>query len=568
MKSPDTPILSRVEEKKITNFPERELADISDAKIKQYANAILAGIDNESGVYAATEQGVAESAKNINVSQEILGLALAENGVAEKLSEIQAQVIGAATVAKAAIARIMSGVTIGKSDNIVEPAPALQANEENVSDGVFPANFEVQTGARYRANNGVLRTISRETENGKDRYYETFETGEKNVYLNKEKLDEMARKEEWKIESGNVIASGDLKETVEPTKGTTEKDHAAPRWDLLELTEALKKEKEHGAPLIREAQERRNKIFEGRGVFQMSKEDFDQHFSKGSFAVHEGLKQQNVRNCCAVAAIHAFSQSPSFELMVRTSMRRLPDGSWEVRLPLLDKDARVITIAPNEIQSQKNPGFLKKHGGMEGIMPDFRRTLDPVKASEGIRVLEAAYIKGKFGQVNRLSAEFGSGYDVLLQLGGKENFLEYSLKSSVYIEKEGKWEHPGLNTLSESNELFLNHFLETFDPDVYIATVNTKHLDMSKLSNKIREAFGLSTYKGSGTNKMFVARHAYSLTAVDKQTKIVTIANPWDTTKPITLTFQQFKETFNTVSAVRIHHAKLLENMNVIHHEE
>lgn len=42
---------------------------------------------------------------------------------------------------------------------------------------------------------------------------------------------------------------------------------------------------------------------------------------------------------------------------------------------------------------------------------------------------------------------------------------------------------------------------------------------------------------------------------------MITLANPWDTSKPIELTFDQFKQTFSSFEAIRINSAKLLKNI-------
>ncbi len=336
-----------------------------------------------------------------------------------------------------------------------------------------------------------------------------------------------------------------------------------------ELIDAMKREKEFGARMLKEAREQRNKILEGQGKFQLSREDFNQYFATGDFAHHEGMKQQNVGDCYAVAAIHAFSRSPHFEMIIRSSLRRFPNGNWEVKIPLLEPDAETIILSPEEISSQKNPGFLKRHGGIKekgGILPDFRRNLNPMKASEGFQVLEAAFIKAKFGTVNRLSAEGGWGDDVLLKLGGEENFGRYRLNSAAYNEDKKKWEYPGLESLKGEEALFLDHILDVYDPDVFIVTVSSKHLDKSKLTTRILDELGLLPYKEGGHT--FVPGHAYSLTAVDKTNKTITLANPWDTKKPIGLTFEEFKRAFSAINAVRIDNAKLLRSMNAIHSKE
>jgi hypothetical protein len=80
--------------------------------------------------------------------------------------------------------------------------------------------------------------------------------------------------------------------------------------------------------------------------------------------------------------------------------------------------------------------------------------------------------------------------------------------------------------------------------------------------DRIRQSFGFPRiyYRGRGIEKRFVRNHAYSLLKVDQKKRKVILANPWDTAEPIELSFDQLRENFRSVSAVRLNHAKLLEN--------
>jgi hypothetical protein len=341
---------------------------------------------------------------------------------------------------------------------------------------------------------------------------------------------------------------------------TTKKIKSDERPEYKNLKEYLKREqRELSAPVIQEARMKRNEILEARGLLQMSKADFDAYFASNKFDIRADLKQQNVGDCYAVAAIHAMSSSPHFEMICRSSMKRQPDGSWEVRIPLLSEDGQVITITPEELLPQKNRQFLRRNKG--DIIPDLRRKLMPVRGKEGLQVLEAAFIKQKFGSVDRLAAEGGWGDEVLLALGG-ESFEKYKLNAAKYNKDKEKWECPGLSSLSEKDMAYLDHYLENFDPEIHIATVSTKHMDVSTLTGAVADTLGF--YKGKGTLKVFVPGHAYSISKVNPENKTVTLANPWNTSKPIELTFDQFKENFSGFEAVRINSAKLLKNMGRI----
>lgn len=316
-------------------------------------------------------------------------------------------------------------------------------------------------------------------------------------------------------------------------------------------------QRELSAPVIQEARTKRNQLLEARGLLQMSEADFNTYFASKEFDIRADLQQENVGDCYVIAAIYAMSCSPHFETICRSSMKKLPDGSWEVKIPLLSEEGRIITIMPEDLLPQKNRQFLKQREVGE-IMPDLRRKLRPVAGKEGLQVLEAAFIKQQFGSVDRSMADLGGSSDkALLALGG-DNFISYVVDSVKHDVGSEKWEYPGLNTLAGKELAYLDHYLENFDPEIHIATAATKH-----------DAGGvLGSYRAKGTIKSFVPGHAYSVSEVNSENRTVTLANPWDTSEPIELTFDQFKETFSSFFAIRINSAKLLQNMEMVKEEK
>lgn len=245
-------------------------------------------------------------------------------------------------------------------------------------------------------------------------------------------------------------------------------------------------------------------------------------------------------------------------MICRSSMMKLPNGSWEVRVPLMSENGEVVTISPDELLPQDNPDFLRRNEDNRFI-PDLRRKLHLAKGKEGLQVLEAAFIKKKFGSVDRVAADSGWSEEVLLSLGG-DKFKRYSVDSATYNKEGTKVIYPGLASIPPEKMAFLDHYLENFDPEIHIATVSTKHVDTSTLSGKITDQLG--GYRAENTLKFFVPGHAYSVSGVDSEKKIITLANPWDTKKPNTLTFDQFKKTFSGLNAIRIDSTKLLAQMN------
>lgn len=339
----------------------------------------------------------------------------------------------------------------------------------------------------------------------------------------------------------------------EPKLPKVENDPQETKKTLYQETkERLKQEqKELSRGVIKEAKRKREELLEARGAFMMSKSDFDTYFS-GSFEVGADLKQGNTGDCYAVAAIHALSRSPNFELICRSSMQRMTDGSWQVKFPLMNEYGKTITIKPEDILSQRNKRFLRKSERGK-ILPDLRMRLRPLKGKEGLRVLEAAYIKSKFGSVNRLAAEGGYSEEFLQKLCG-DMFNRFAIESFRRGQKEGEFEYPGLKSLKEEPMAYLDHFLENFDPDVFVATVYTK-------GGGLRLKPG---YRAKGTIKFLAKRHAYSVSNIDRQEKTITLVNPWDTSKSLKFTFDQFKENFSGLGAVRINNSKLLKKMGVI----
>ncbi len=351
-------------------------------------------------------------------------------------------------------------------------------------------------------------------------------------------------------------------------KDDTEADRGARREAY---SEDMQQEKERGPVLINEARKRREKILEKKQLLRLSKEEYEQYFSDVR-ANDRGFQQGNVANCYEVAALHAMSHSPNFELLVRSSMHRRSDGVWEVRIPLLDTSGKVFTISPEEMQEQKNPNFGQRKS--QGAI-DQRPVLRPVRASEGIRVLEAAYIKAKFGSVNRRAAEYGYGADVFTHLVGQENCFEYHDQASWYTNKQQEAAYAALENLPDEEMQHLDSLLEDFDSGAYMVTVATssKMKMMRRLKIEIVREVALLRrlvrgevrgYEDIVREAWITSKHAYSVVAVDKKRRTVMVANPYDTSVQREFTYNQFKSTFSKISAVRINHAKLLRNMETL----
>lgn len=324
--------------------------------------------------------------------------------------------------------------------------------------------------------------------------------------------------------------------------------------DYQNAINSLRYNQELSRPIIEEARRKRDQLLESTRGFLMTKEDFNRYFTSGNFAIHASLKQQNVGDCYLVAAIHAMSCSPYFEMICRSSIKRMPDSSWQVKIPLMSENGEIVTITPKEILPQRNKQFLKKRKGNR-IIPDLRPQLKPLKGNTGLQVLEAAFIKAKFGTVDRIATTSGSSDEALIKLGGK-NFIKDSVYSVQWNKTKNRWENLELGSLGTTGQASIDHFLEKFDPEIYIATAGTKPR-IDKLTDLHRD---------KGTVKFLVPNHVYSITNVDKDKKIINLVNPWDTSKTINLTFDQFKNSFSDLEATRIDSRQILRNMERLFH--
>lgn len=320
--------------------------------------------------------------------------------------------------------------------------------------------------------------------------------------------------------------------------------------------------RENSLETIKACRERRDSILEKRGLLRMPKEEFEEYFSSKDFKIRADLKQGNTADCYLVAAIHALSNSPHYEMIVRSSMKRLGNGSWVVKIPLLGDNQKEVHISPDDIKPQENPYYsrLSEYLGVEtfslvkrvadkiGIKMDNRKTLNPVKGDEGLQALEAAFIKYKFGTkfdiVDRLSAEWGWADDVLIAYGGN-----YFKDDRIYADT-GKT----LRSLPKDKLELIDKYLETFDSEAHIATVSSKSSGVT----------GEIAYQGINFEKKFVSNHSYSVLEVNQIEKTIKLSNPWDTSKSFELTFDQFKDNFAGISGIRIDNAKLLKKMEDI----
>ncbi len=305
------------------------------------------------------------------------------------------------------------------------------------------------------------------------------------------------------------------------------------------------------------AKKRMSSILEKSGYFRMSHEEYQSYFQTQDFRVTGDLKQGNFGDCYLVAALYALSRSSFFEVMVRAGMKREENGDWNVRWPLLHQEFDPVIVSQEDMSAHDNPKFLQRHTKGR-ILPDFRRALRPLKGGEGFLALEAVFIKNKFKKIDRLAAEGGNPGRALQWAGG--DFVNIVDFYPEMPEKSIKGYWPTLDDLPEEDAEELDFALANFDSDMHVATTSTRPLkSLPFFRRNLGRLVGGALFKGKDVLKYFFTNHAYAVSEVNSKDKVITIVNPWNTKKPIVLTFDQYKATFSDLQIAQFDANKLIE---------
>ena len=265
---------------------------------------------------------------------------------------------------------------------------------------------------------------------------------------------------------------------------------------------------------------------------------------------NENYWQRNVWNCYFVAALRSLFQSPLYEHFIRTSVSYNKEKQeFSIRIPLWNTKAKEYIISENLLKPQKNRFYVewkvippqikplqevrwnRKKGKYEAVFDNKwnpilfkknRKYLKPINAPKWIQALETAFLAAtsmdENWKVDRLKMEWGIWSEALRTLLW-ENNTDKDLFSIRGHQKE-------------TERLFDN-----FHP-------LTHYTVLWSIPNKKWDS---TFYKVSWTNIKLAHSHAYSVIWTDPIKKTVTIVNPWEFTKPFTLTYQQTINNFHTV---------------------
>ncbi len=349
------------------------------------------------------------------------------------------------------------------------------------------------------------------------------------------------------LEQGWIVrrtASGQL-EAYNPTTRRTLPYDAERMFSPQDLRERI--------PALREAPEseffrKKLDLLEG-GKLPLNRSTFQHLFPPDS-----DFSQQNVGNCYLVASLHSLRQSPHFEILVRSAVTPIieeldvPDPNnrgrtirqkftvgYDVRVPLGGgPGSKIVRVNDGDLQLAQHT-VAHAYFGLNG----------PV----GFQVLEAAYtlsVHGRDGrgQVNRKASTGGLGHEAIQRL------LGFDSGEAGHIVGDAANARPISQGEIHSKQKALD-FLNSFSVEKHFATANTPRLRNDTFTYTVKDV--------QGNDVRIHFTHAYSIESVDNVAKTVTVVNPHDTSKPITLRYNAFLETFSDISYVTVDMRRLLK---------
>lgn len=282
-----------------------------------------------------------------------------------------------------------------------------------------------------------------------------------------------------------------------------------------------------------------NKKLENTGL---DKETYKMLFPKGING--KNLKQGQVGDCYLVATLSQIADNPTTKL----AMARLisapdgKDGDIYVRFP--NQEGNPIKISKKEIKEIKdinNPGILDKiaaflWGGDEKHL----------SGSLGFQILEKAYGQSDLIKDNKYKA------DSVVKLNPKKSINEITngghmsdvMRNILGIDGQIIFSGDSKKTLKEKkNETieFLND--AAADPNNYIITASS--LFKKNKSDK-------DMYKAGTSDNKIAFGHAYNISKIDAKNKNVYIRNPWNTSKEICLSYDNFIKSFSDIEYAKL----------------
>ncbi len=264
-----------------------------------------------------------------------------------------------------------------------------------------------------------------------------------------------------------------------------------------------------------------------------------QLFPKG--IAYESFQQNNIGDCYLLSSLDALAKNPMGEAVLARMIQAGKNGGWEVEFP----DGEMIEVTPQDLRRY--------------WLSDQQEYRMPVRGCLGWQILERAFGK-------RLKSQDADGGQVknhhtllALENAYKHTNGRYDFGHRVLHEMTG-WQKYFVRTPKE-DQLHLDHqpyakddFFRILDqigsrPESFVATANTPSYRHARFH--IPNPNGRTRYFMDAQGQ-FMTSHVYSIRRIDPATKTVTLVNPWDTSKPIGLSYEDFYDMFASISYVEV----------------
>lgn len=250
----------------------------------------------------------------------------------------------------------------------------------------------------------------------------------------------------------------------------------------------------------------------------------------------QGLKgisfnQGRLGDCYFLAALHSLLQKPEGQELIAHMITKVSSDTYKVRFPGFPEHPLKVNISD-----------INK---LNGVKTDIL----------GVKILEVAFgkLRKEFTWGNE---SLNKNNDVSLWLkGGWPDDALYVLTGhkKIFLDSENKTNNKGCNT---SNTPF---YYAVNSPELYLTRAESL---LNKLSNTNKTYIITASSCNDSSAKSFLIddtelcllkkNHAFSITHIDKDKKLINLVDPGHTHIPLEITYDYFLQHFNTICAVEL----------------
>ncbi|MDD3012319.1 MAG: C2 family cysteine protease [Candidatus Gastranaerophilales bacterium] len=227
----------------------------------------------------------------------------------------------------------------------------------------------------------------------------------------------------------------------------------------------------------------------------------------------QDFHQGKTGDCWILSSIEALSQSETGREIIKNSLSKDSEGNYLVTFKGIEGNNTFKVTKEDYLDSQN----------------DLLSTGDP-----DVKVLEIAARKLLENQgidESDSNKERRASQDEKLKGGYAGDFLKAF--TGVDIIEENK-----------SSSGRISKFFNDITGNFFKKRNMEKFLDKAADSGEFSLSAGTNEFSGDSQGNGIISNHAYAIKSVNKEYQVVTLINPWDTSTPITISYDEFMEKF------------------------